>query len=126
MLITSFIVLIATIAVADFHADWYKNNKPIYWWWHPLWVLPFILFAIGDGIDHHNIYYGIMVFAPRGIFFSPILNLLRKKPFFYLSAASSNPSIIDKVLLTFQVIYPYIWILLCVSYVLFLCNIISF
>lgn len=117
MLLTTIIILAATFLVADFHAQWYKANKPIKWWWHPLWVSPFVLFAVLDGIDHHNTWYGLLIFCPHGLFFAQLLNWLRKKGFFYISTSGPNPSLTDTILLKIKAVYPYLWSVLAVSYI---------
>lgn len=126
LLIAISIVLATTALIADFHADWYKANKPIYWWWHPLWVSPFVIFSVIYSMDH-NIWYGIISFSSHALFFAQLLNLFRgpKFGFFYISNGGPNPSLTDTILIKIKPIYPYLWFIAFVSYITILILVLS-
>lgn len=91
--------LLIIYLVAQFQANWYNKNKPIFWWWHPVWVIPFIIYG-AIMVWVHGVLFGTLVVFPRIIFFFPVLNLLRipHEPFFYLHGESKNGSWWDTIL----------------------------
>lgn len=119
--ITITMTLLLVVAASEFQAQWYKANKPIKWWWHPLWVLPFLILPAMVWFTDHDWKLVLIVLGPRVLFFSPILNLFRKQPFFYLHGESNNGSWWDKQLekLTPH-IYEGLWYITTTLYISFI------
>lgn len=118
---TSIILSIAQLAliavVADLHAEQYAKLKPISWWWHPVWVIPFCILPTIEAFNGEWLLAGSLGWL-RVIGFSPVLNVIRKKSFFYIHGESENGSWWDKQLEKIPTIwYEVLWALGMILYI---------
>jgi hypothetical protein len=103
--------------VADLHAEVYAKQKPISWWWHPVWVLPFAILPIIEAFKGNWLLAGSLALL-RVLAFSPALNLIRHKDFFYIHGESENGSWWDRQLEKIPTIwYEVSWSLFMVGYI---------
>lgn len=112
--------LFLIVLIADFQAAWYKENKPISWWWHPVWVLPFLILPFAEYMRLHNVLIVLLLLFTRILFFSPTLNLIRHLPFFYLHGETTNGSWWDKQIEKLGIFYPISWSVLTLCYLVFI------
>lgn len=116
--ITEGIILALILVVTYIHAVWYADNKPIPWWWHSIWVIPFIAIMVCYYIKSHDILGTAIIGIERLIFYNVILNLFRHKTFFYLDGESTNGSWWDRQLEKLDGAWEYIWFFLFVGFIL--------
>lgn len=105
------------VIVTAIHAKWYADNKAIAWWWHPVWVIPFIGVIVWYYLHYHNIVHTLVLSEERLIFYNVILNAFRKKPFFYLDGESANGSWWDTELEKLNGLWAYIWAFLTLVFI---------
>ena len=105
------------VIVTAIHAKWYSENKPIAWWWHPVWVIPFVAVIAYYYLHYHNLVQCLIMSEERLIFYNVILNLFRKEPFFYLDGESTNGSWWDKELEKLNGLWAYIWAFLTLVFI---------
>lgn len=116
--IIEIILFILVLVVTKIHAYWYDNNKPIYWWWHSVWVLPFLVVIGWYFFRSYDWLGSVILLIERLIFFNVFLNLFRHKPFFYLHGESQNGSWWDRQLEKLNGYWEYVWLFLFISFVL--------
>lgn len=108
--------LVFTVAIAVYQANFYNahmaDGKTLS---HPLW---FAIYCIPIAVDYliwKNWEHIATAFLIRGVFFDPLLNLLRKpsKPFFYINGVSGNAgtSWWDSMLLKISKNAAWIWVI---------------
>ena len=103
-----FILLIVVVCLV--HAWWFSRNIPTGVWFHFLFAMAYVVPMIWIGwFWQHNIWLVVALVALRFVLYNPLLNLMRDKPFFYLSVNNSNPSWWDSLEIHWSNLYPYIW-----------------
>ncbi len=110
--------LILIYVIAKIQANKYAKNQPISWWWHPVWVIPFVLYAFIMYLCHDRLIVLALVLE-RVLFFFPILNALRipKMPFFYIHGESEHGSWWDRQFEKLNpVVFEIIWLVLTSGY----------
>jgi len=97
--------LFGNVAIADYHAGKFDAGKSIN---HTFWAFVvgsvILLFTI---VSKWNWWYGGALLLERMWCFNPVLNLIRKKPFFYVHSDKVGGSLLDSIIGN---AYPYVFI----------------
>jgi hypothetical protein len=89
-----FLFLFINLLMAAWHRHLILENRPIVHW---LWAAFYIALVIPFWLLTKNPILVIGLFLVREVFFSPFLNLIRGKGFFYQNVDGPNSSLLDKV-----------------------------
>jgi len=111
------IFAVAILLIADLQAQIIEKNKPIN---HTVWGLVFVTLG-GIGLwFQFSWWFAAALVIEHFIFFAPLLNFLRhpRKPFFYISSQPKTGSIWDKWLIKIESIYPYLYIIAVIGFIL--------
>jgi len=97
--------LCGNLALADYHAHRFDQQKPIN---HTLWafVVGVVIFLF-TYVSKWNLYFCGALVLERVWCFNPMLNLIRHKPFFYTHSEKVGGSWIDAKIGNW---YPYIFV----------------
>ena len=115
-LIIEIIMMVMIVIVAIIHKDWFAANKPVGFWFHIGWAIPFSAFIAVVFFVTHNYLLTAALILQRFDFFNPILNLLRKEYLFYLGSATMTEAWLDRLLEIYNNSYPYIWAAGCLAF----------
>lgn len=105
------------LAINFLMAAWHRhlileNKSIVHWAWAALYVAlvaPFWFLT-------RNPILIINLFLIREVFFSPILNMLRDKPYFYINPSSAKASLWDKTLDKWN---PFFYFIAVISLIIF-------
>lgn len=107
------IFLIVIFAICDVHKKKFDENKKISPLFHIAWAAVYFVPAYFVAIVMYDSWWLLCYFLLlRFVAYNPILNLLRKRDFFYLSVASgASASWWDKVEISWANAYQIVWYL---------------
>jgi hypothetical protein len=105
-----FLFLLMIVFITMIHAKRFNGNEPVGPLFHAVWAAVYFIPVAILVWKFDSWWLGIAALVERFVFYDPILNIFRGKPFFYLSTASANPSFWDKIEISLGKAYPYIWV----------------
>lgn len=109
--IVEIIFFLLIFGITEYHAQRFKDNKTTGPLFHIFWAA---LYFIPAGYVSFVMFQGwwlpVALCLERFVLYNFLLNLIRYKPFFYLSIQSKNSSWWDKIEIGWGKAYPYVWI----------------
>lgn len=106
------------LIICRIHASLFYHNRPVGPLFHSVFALVYIIPAVYVSVFvYHDILLLIEFGLLRFMLYNPALNEMRRKPFFYLSVNSENPSWWDRIEIKWGKAYPYVWALSLVLYI---------
>lgn len=116
--ILEIVFLIVIFAICDIHRNEFEKNKPISHLFHIIWALIYFVPCFVIAIIFYESWWLLTyLLLLRFVAYNPILNLLRKKDWFYLSVNSgASASWWDKVEISWSKAYQLIWYLAAVLF----------
>ena len=112
--------LFLIIVVTFVHEQWFKENLPTGPFFHLGFSLVYIVPMIWIGSSpQHSLFLTAAIAVERFSFYNPLLNMMREKPFFYLSVNNTNPSLWDKIEIRWGKLYPLVWVLSLTIFIIF-------
>jgi hypothetical protein len=101
------------------HAAWFVNNIKTGPWFHAVFGAVYAVPVIWIGwFWRHDLVLIVALVTERFVVYNPMLNLIRDKPFFYLSVNNDHPSWWDELEMKYNHLYPFVWIASLILFVL--------
>jgi len=105
------LALIAIIGITSVHAHIFNENRKIGPWFHFLWAA---VYFIPCGVIAYltgSYWLAGAFILERAVFYNPILNLIRQRPFFYKGYGTIHPAI------TNFLYTPLLWVVYILAFI---------
>ena len=105
--------LILIIVVCYIHAGIFARNRIIGPWFHFLWAMSYFIPCGVIAYFTRSWWLAGAFIMERAVFYNPVLNLIRQRPFFYQGSATANNHAISNGLYT-----PFLWIVYIIGFII--------
>ena len=99
------------IGTCVIHAHRFAANKSVGPLFHTIWAVIYFAPLLLISWFEASWVLALAFVIERFFFYNPVLNLIRHRPFFYLSVKSDHPSWWDELEIKWRAAYPYVWAL---------------
>ena len=106
------VCLAIMFAICAIHAAKFNRNEKITVFFHATWLIVYCIPIIFFLFYNWSWWLLIALGLERAVMYNQILNILRKKPFWYIHSDPKTGSVIDRFLIKLGWWYPIAWFLL--------------
>jgi hypothetical protein len=95
------------------HANIFARNRIIGPWFHFIWAAVYFIPLGAIAYLNGSWWLAGVFIMERAVFYNPILNLIRQRPFFYQGSATANNHAISNILYT-----PILWLVYIAGFII--------